>query len=356
MSASRRTNVLLISVDHWPGVFRPAPGRLQTQTLDRLASAGTRFVRAYSECPVCIPARRTLMTGTSPRVHGDRTFQTHLRMPALPTLARCFREAGYQCFAVGKLHVYPPRDRIGFDDVILAEEGRPQYGWLDDYDIALGDAGFPGRQFLHGMSNNDYAVRTWHLPEALHVTNWLTEQMCRTIRRRDPTRPAFWYLSYTHPHPPLVPLPFYWDLYADVRDGRTAVLEPWNPRDVGGAPSRSESGGDSVEEPSLVRELRAAGPSGLEEPLAYRTAIAGFMALCTHIDHQLRLVLGTLREEGILQRTAILFTSDHGDMLGWRGLWGKRVLYEPSINVPMLLVLPRNDPRSAPGTVDRRLV
>lgn len=347
MSASGRPNVLLVTVDHWPGVFWPAPERLQTHTLDRLALAGTRFPRAYSECPVCIPARRTLMTGTPPRVHGDRTFQTHLRMPALPTLAECFREAGYQCFAVGKLHVYPPRDRIGFDDVVLAEEGRPQYGWLDDYDVALGDAGFPGRQFLHGMSNNDYLVRTWHLPDSLHVTNWLTEQMCRTIRRRDPTRPAFWYLSYTHPHPPLVPLPFYWDMYADVRDGRTplAIARP----DRGEAPAAQD-------EPPLLRALRATGPTGLNEPNTYRAAIAGFMALCTHIDHQLRLVLGTLREEGILDRTAILFTSDHGDMLGRRDLWGKRLFYEPAANVPMLLVLPRGDRRQPKGATDDRLV
>ena len=68
------------------------------------------------------------MTGTSTRTHGDRIFNTVNRMPALPTLAHCFRDAGYQTFAVGKLHVYPPRDRVGFDDVLLSEEGRPHLG------------------------------------------------------------------------------------------------------------------------------------------------------------------------------------------------------------------------------------
>ncbi|HVL70326.1 MAG TPA: sulfatase-like hydrolase/transferase, partial [Beijerinckiaceae bacterium] len=211
-----RPNVLFVTVDQWPGHLLGIEGHpvVETPTLDQLARNGVRFTRAYSECPICIPARRTMMTGTDPRTHGDRVFQPALRMPDLPTLAGTFGAAGYQTFAVGKLHVYPPRDRIGFDDVLLAEEGRPHLGTVDDHDLFLADRGFPGRQFMHGMSNNDYAWRTWHLPEDCHVTNWATAQMCRTIKRRDPTRPAFWHLSYTHPHPPLVPLASYFERYA----------------------------------------------------------------------------------------------------------------------------------------------
>ena len=111
------------------------------------------------------------MTGLTPRTHGDRVFKPSLRMPKAPLLAQVFRDAGYQTQAVGKLHVYPPRDRIGFDDVRLAEEGRPKLGAIDDYEIFLGEKGHVGEQFMHGMNNNDYLNRAWHLPEALHVTN-----------------------------------------------------------------------------------------------------------------------------------------------------------------------------------------
>ena len=70
-----------------------------------------------------------MMTGTTPQKHGDRIFQQTLEMPDFPTLAQTFRNAGYQAYAVGKLHVFPQRDRIGFDDVLLAEEGRgPPWG------------------------------------------------------------------------------------------------------------------------------------------------------------------------------------------------------------------------------------
>ncbi|MCP5119220.1 MAG: sulfatase-like hydrolase/transferase, partial [bacterium] len=98
---SEQPNVLLITTDHWPAALLGAAGHpaIQTPTLDELARSGVRFTQAYSECPVCIPARRTLMTGTSPRGHGDRVFQERLPIPELPTVAQTFRDAGFQAFA-----------------------------------------------------------------------------------------------------------------------------------------------------------------------------------------------------------------------------------------------------------------
>lgn len=339
--AGSRPNVLLITTDHWPASLLGVAGHpaIQTPTLDQLARNGTRYTNAYSECPVCIPARRTLMTGTTPRTHGDRVFKVMEPMPPFPTLAQTFRDAGYQAYAVGKLHVFPQRDRIGFDDVILAEEGRPILGAIDDYDLWLADQGYAGESYGHGMSNNDYAYRPWHLPEHTHVTNWATRQMCRMIHRRDPTRPGFWYLSYCHPHPPLVPLQSYLDLYRDF-EPPSPVVGNW---------------ANDVE--NLPYALRAVqqkwGPFTPQQLRAIRRA---FYALCTHIDHQLRLVIGTLREAQILDNTIILFTADHGDMLGDHGLWAKRLYYEQSANVPMLLVGPANDPRVRHHHIDNRLV
>ena len=110
---SDRPHVLLATADHWPGSLLGAAGHkaIQTPTLDQLARNGVRFTNAYTECPVCIPARRTLLTGTSPRTHGDRTFNVEMTMPKVPTIADSFCKAGYQAYAVGKLHVYPPRVR-----------------------------------------------------------------------------------------------------------------------------------------------------------------------------------------------------------------------------------------------------
>ncbi len=338
---SSQPNVLLICTDHWPARLMGEAGHpvARTPTLDTLARNGVRFTNAYSECPVCIPARRTLMTGMSTRAHGDREFKVLEPMPAFPTLAQTFRDNGYQAQAVGKLHVYPQRDRIGFDDVMLVEEGRPILGAVDDYDLWLADQGQAGLGYAHGMSNNEYTFRPWHLPESHHTTNWITRTMCRQIKRRDPTRPAFWYLSYVHPHPPLVPLQAYLDLYRDL-DMDDACTGDWS--------------GDPDSLPYLLRVIRSKWqhmPPG--EIARIRRA---FYALCTHIDHQMRLVIGTLREERLLDNTIIMFTSDHGDMLGDHGLWAKRVYYEASANVPMLVQGTREQAAATAGTVSDRLV
>ena len=347
-----RPNVLLMTTDHWPAALLGAAGHpiIQTPTLDELARCGTRFPNAYSECPICIPARRTLMTGLTPRSHGDRTFQTTLRMPNAPTLAGTFRQAGYQTYAVGKLHVYPQRDRIGFDDVLLAEEGRPQWGVVDDYELFLGDQGFAGRQFDHGMSNNQYVSRPWHLLEETHVTNWSAKTMSRMIRRRDPNRPGFWYLSFTHPHPPLVPLQQYLDFYQRLNPP-DQVMGEWTPScwDLNQSSNDSDS-----EMPWLLRSIHEKW--NVRTDIQFQAALRAFYALCTHIDHQIRVVLGTLREEGLLDDTVIMFTADHGDMLGNHGLWAKRLYYEGSANVPMILVEPDGSTTMNRNATDNRLV
>ncbi|MFT5369493.1 MAG: arylsulfatase [Candidatus Latescibacterota bacterium] len=334
-------HVLLISTDHWPASLFASLGHpaIQTPTLDQLAKNGIRFTNAYSECPVCIPARRTLMTGTTPRTHGDRTFKETLPMPNVPTLAQTFRDNGYQAYAVGKLHVYPQRDRIGFDDVILAEEGRTQFDAVDDYELFLGEQGYPGQMFGHGMSNNDYLNRPWHLPEHCHVTNWATQNMARTIQRRDPTKPGFWFLSYCHPHPPLAPLQCYLDMYRDI-DPPLPYCGDW---------------AKSTDELPFALKQRALEWDGFTE-YQIKSALRAFYAMCTHIDHQLRIVIGTLREERLLDDTIILFTSDHGDMLGNHGQWAKRIFYEDSANVPMILVGAANDDRVGHHRTDNRLV
>ena len=338
-----RPNVLLICVDHWPGPLLGAAGHdhILTPTLDQLCENGVHFVNAYSETPTCIPARRALMTGTTAKTHGDRVFNETLPMaPHLPTLPQVFRNAGYQAYAVGKLHVYPQRSRIGFDEVILNEEGRHHLGLRkDDFELFLEREGHVGEELTHAMGNNEYTVRPWHLPEHCHPTNWTTREMCRTIQRRDPTRPAFWYCSYIAPHPPVTPPREYLDMYTHfgVDD---PVVAPW-----------SEDPADLPYALQALRDKRRV-PRDAEN---VRYARMGFYAQCTYIDHQLRLLIGTLREEGLLDNTIVMFVGDHGDMLGNHSLWAKPPMFEYSARIPMILVPAAGDSRLRPGTKDNRL-
>ena len=339
--AAQKPNVLMIVADHWSAPLLGAAGHpaIHTPVLNTLCRNGVRFPNCYSETPVCLPARRTLMTGTTAKRHGDRTFQPYRPMePDLPTLAQTFRDAGYQAYAVGKTHTYPQRDRIGFDDVQLDDEGRTMYGVTDDYEIFLGDRGYLGRQYGHGMSNNAYQATPWHLPENVHATNWASETMQRVVRRRDPTRPAFWYLGFRHPHPPLVPPQRFLDHYDGIEIDMPYCGD-W-----------AKAGEDL---PYKVQGVQSRGVYSDREAEQARRA---FYALCTHIDQQIGALIGTIREEGVLDNTIILFTSDHGDMLGNHGMWAKQTFYEWSSRIPMILMGVEWCRRVGFNRVDERIV
>jgi arylsulfatase len=340
-----KKNILLITVDHWPGRLLGCAGRtdILSPTIDALARCGVRFTNAYSSTPVCIPARRELMTGTCARTHGDRGFNEFQEMPALPTLPQTFRDNGWQAYGVGKLHVYPQRARIGFDDVLLNEESRrvnyPHEMREDDYTRYLNRQGYPGLSDAHGMSNNDYLCRPWHLPEHMHQTSWTAREMCEQIIRRDPGRPAFWYCGFSAPHPPLVPPRTFLDLYRDV--------------DVA-MPARGGWAADFEGLPYCLKYY--ASIFEIKSDKLVRDALKGFFALCTHIDFSIRSIVGTLREEKLLDDTIIALTCDHGDMLGDHGLWAKNVFYEGSAKVPFIIVPTSEGAGLTPDTTDNRLV
>jgi arylsulfatase A-like enzyme len=260
-------------------------------------------------------------------------------MPNATTLPQAFRDGGYQAFAVGKLHVWPHRARIGFDEALIAEEGRCHEDHsADDYELFLADQGYAGQYYAGGMAQNDYLARPWHLPEHCHPTHWAATQMCRAIQRRDPTRPAFWYLAFAGPHPPLTPLRDYLEMYRDVPLEEARI----------GAWAR-----DAAKLPLALRHQRSWYSITDAAPQEIALALRAFYATATHIDHQLRRVIGTLADEGLAENTVVVFTSDHGDMLGKHGLWGKALFYESSAHVPLIIV-PAAGSRFfyEPGTID----
>lgn len=331
---SDKTNVLMISVDQLGRGHTELGGDPVSMmpTLRFLAEHGVQYDRCYSECPVCIPARRSLMTGLSPRTHGDRIYNDTLPMPNVTTLAQAFRDNGYQAYSVGKLHVYPQRDRIGFDDALLVEEGRYEFGEVDDYQIWLSEQGYTGEEFLHGMGNNIYYTRPWHLPEEVHPTNWTTKKMCEYIKRKNPLKPGFFYASYQFPHPPLVPLPCYLEQFQEI---------PLGPL----------SEGDWLDGSGIMKKMTM--PAGRYTAREVELARRAYYAQCTHIDHQIRLLIGTLRECNLIDNTLFVFLSDHGDMLFDYHMVAKRSFYENAANIPMILsgqpVMERM------GQTDRRL-
>jgi arylsulfatase A-like enzyme len=313
-----RPDILLVITDQQRGDCLGVEDHpvLLTPTMDSIAAGGARFRRAYTTCPSCIATRRGILSGQFPSTHGMVGYRDGVEWDAPPTLPGVLRDAGYQTVMIGRsMHQHPPRKRYGYDRMISHET----------HYLRLLDEELPGHVdpfFAAGPMHNDWTARSWPHPEHLHINQWVTDEALRFLREeRDPSCPLFLTLSYHSPHPPLVPPAFYLERYL-----RTGVPDPV----IGDWASPPPPGGTGVGQSGDAVNLAG------EELLSARAAYYG---LINHVDDQLRRVLSPVG--GVdRQNTAVIFTSDHGEMLGDHYCWRKIVPYEGSARVPMLIRAP----------------
>ena len=327
-----RPNFLVIMTDQQRGDCLSAAGHpvLMTPNMDAIGYAGARFSRAYSTCPVCVPARRSFLSGQFPSTHG--VYGNGSVEWDGPTLPGTLREAGYQTEWVGRgMHQTPPLKRYGFEHMVFKDHRVP-----DDYDVFMegreptGSGGYYGTGVMH----NDWTARSWHLDEACHATNWAVTEALRFLDRCDPTCPFFLVASILAPHPPLVPPAFYLDRYLR-QDLPDPVIGDWaTPPDAPGIAAEASSDRVNLQDEAL------------------RSARAGYYGLINHIDDQIRRLLNPV--DGVLRRaaryTVVIFFSDHGEMLGDHYRWRKSLPYEGSSHIPYLIQAPEHF-KINPGTV-----
>ena len=337
-----RPNVLLIMVDQWRGDCLGAAGHpvVQTPFLDRLAGQGARFTRAYSATPTCIPARASLMTGLRPIHHGRVGYRDGVPWDYPVTLAGEFTRQGYQTQAVGKMHFYPERTQLGFQNVILhsptgivrqARQRGEDPDRVDDYLPWLRSELGRDASFLdHGIDSNSWVARPWDKPERTHPTNFVAQQAAGFLRRRDPRKPFFLYASFNAPHPPYDPPAWAFEQYL-----HGPLPEP-PVGDWAGIFDEYRKPGDPT---ALAGEI---------EPEQLRRAMAGYYGHISHVDQQLNFLLEELAQLGLRDNTIICFLADHGEMLGDHHLFRKGFGYEGSARIPMLI----NGPGIPAGVVD----
>src|SRR5699024_4768651 len=327
-------NIVLVCVDQMRADALSAAGHpvVRTPHLDEIARHGTRFTRAYSATPTCVPARVALFTGQSPERHGRYGYRDGVPFSkAHPvTMQGVLRENGYQTQAIGKMHVHPERARCGFDDVRLHDGflhfGR-RYGGRnliahDDYLTWLQrqpgvDA--QGDYFDDGVGCNSMVAVPWNRPEALHPTNWVVTEAIDWLYRRDPDVPFFLYLSFHRPHAPFNPPQWAFDSYLH-------------------GPRTEPPVGDWID---AFSDIRTDGYHQLQhgtlDPESHHRCKAGYYGNITHIDQQLNRFLEALSYFELLDDTAIVFVSDHGDMMGDHDFYRKSVPYEGSSTVPFIV-------------------
>lgn len=323
----KRPNILLITTDQQRGDCLGCAGHpvLETPYLDQLAEKGCRFDHAYTAVPACTPARAAIITGMDQWNHGRLSMSgtDFLRYPA--TLPECLGRAGYHTQAVGKMHFAPQRARYGFDHMVLDESSRVETpNFVSDYREWFernkqGPYGYRD----HSVDWNSWMARPSHLPEYLHPTWWTAEEGIRFLRRRDPIQPFFLWLSFARPHSPYDAPEPYFSMY----DGNPDIPEPYT---------------GEWSEPFRKRIADINAPRSCRTPAETRRARAGYYGNITFIDHQIGRVLYELRkmDPDAAANTLIIFTSDHGDMMGDHHHWRKTYAYEGSARVPMIISWP----------------
>jgi arylsulfatase A-like enzyme len=340
--ADSRPNIVFVLVDQWRADCLGAAGHpvVETPHLERLFAEGVRFERAYAAVPTCIAARASILTGLTPRHHGRVGYREHVPWDYEHTLPGLLSDAGYQTHCIGKMHVYPTRRRLGFDDVRLHDgylhvvrDGISDYTGDDDYLVWLRERLGTGADTIDGgLGCNGYVARPWTRDEMLHPSSWVVTQAIDFLRRRDPTCPFFLNLSFHRPHPPLDPPAAYLDLY------RRKTLPP--------VPVGSWV---DPERPLPVNYFDSPAPTRPDEVDRARRA---YYAQLTHIDTQLNRLTMALTEHRLVPETAFLFCSDHGELLYDHNLVGKGYPYEGSARVPMLLRPPPGWRMSVEATND----
>lgn len=329
-----RPNIILIMTDQHRGDCLGCDGHpaVETPYLDELAEEGARFTHACSSVPSCTPARAALITGMDQWNHGRLTMMGNDALDFPATLPGELAKAGYHTQGVGKMHFSPQRALYGFHHTVLDESGRREGDFTSDYlrwfkQHREGAYGYRD----HSVDWNSWMARPTHLPEHLHPTHWTADQAIKFLQDRDPTRPFFLFLSFARPHSPYESPQVYWDMYINHPNIPPAPVGDW-----------------AAEYDRKLADVNAAITH--RSDLEVRRARVGYYGNVTFIDHQIGRVLYELRrhQTTVWENTFVLFTSDHGDMLGDHHHWRKTYAYEGSVRIPMLMrypdgwTLPRN--------------
>ncbi|GAB3410718.1 sulfatase-like hydrolase/transferase [Flindersiella endophytica] len=288
---------------------------VQSPNLDRLSERGWTYDNAYCTSPMCVPSRLSLLSGRYVHELGAWDNGVVPDPVTYRTWAHHLRPAGYECVLAGRTHFNGPDRLLGFDRRLS-----------DDLDFWLDHSGRPPRR-----------TADWRRPGNSHVTECgpgdhvhTRHDVTTTDRaidflagRRPDSDPFLLYVGYMHPHFPLLaPKEF-----ADRYDPADVELPPtWQEPIEGQHP--------------VIAQLRKGFRN--DEPIpeeVARRATASYLALVTHLDHQVGRLLAAVDDD-----TVVLYTSDHGEMAGLHGIWQKQCFYEPAVRVPLILRLPGREP------------
>ena len=318
------SNLLIIMSDEHQARALGSVGHpiVQTPNLDALAARGLRFTRTCTPSPICVPARASFATGR--HVHELRLWDNAMPYAGqVPGWGHALQAAGVPVESIGKLHYRRAGDPAGFDveHIPMMVAGGVGMVWASirrEGERVVRDTRMLGDYI--GPGESDYT--RYDEAVAARAERWLAE-------RAGADRPWCLFLGFVAPHFPLVvPRPWF-DLYPPDR------LPPakLHPRD--GHPRHPW-----VEAQNAFNETE----SKFRDEAERLAAMSSYYGLCSFLDHNVGRVLKALEDAGAAETTTVVYTSDHGDNVGARGLWGKSNMYEEAVAVPLIMAGPGIEP------------
>lgn len=322
MPERARPNLLYIHTDQHNAAVTGCYGDAQAHTpnLDRLARAGALFTSNYCCSPICVPSRMATLSGRHPwqnEVWGNN----HVLNSGVPTLAHSMGVAGYRPALIGRMHSIGPDQLHGYSERLVGDHS-PNFPGIPTADRgALQGTAGPERISLQraGPGQSGYQVHDEAVTAA--AVDWLNRL---GVRRRAGTDDAPFSLSvgFMLPHPPYVARKVDYERYAH------SLAPPRKPREY------------ADEAHPWLRRWRET--TGLTDTDAEETrrARAAYWGLVTRVDAMIGEILDALMANDLERDTLVVYSSDHGDMVGEHGLWWKHVFYEESVRVPLIMAWP----------------
>jgi choline-sulfatase len=335
--ADDRPNILLIMADQLSAGALPAYGHpvVSAPNLTRLAEAGAVFEAAYCASPLCAPSRSAMLTGR--RASAVGVYDNAAELPAgTPTITHLLRAAGYATVLTGKMHFVGPDQLHGFEQRLTSDVYPATFDWTPDWRLS-DERSLP---WYHNMNS----LLGTRIAEAAMQTDYDDEvcftavQLLRDLSRQPHRRPFFATVSFTNPHDPWEVRRPHWERYSDSEIGLPEVATiPREQADPHSLRLRDMIGCD--ERPLSEEEVRKARH--------------GYYAAISYLDDRVGDVLDALEATGLANDTIVLFTADHGEMLGERGLWYKMSFFDGSARVPLIAAGPGIAPARHAGPVSQ---
>jgi choline-sulfatase len=320
---------LILMADQLAAQWLPIYGHpiVQTPNLSELAASATVYEAAYSAYPLCAPSRAAMLTGRLASSIGVYDNAAELRA-TVPTVVHDLRASGYRTAVAGKMHFVGPDQLHGFEQRLTTDIYPADVDWTPDWGRPL-DQPLPWYHTMESVLNPGVCAASMQTDYDEEVCFQAVRKLHGLARERD-LQPFLLFVSFTNPHDPWEIPSRYWQRYRreEIDDPAVPAIEHADPH------SCRLRAMCRVDEAAPTRDQ-------------IRRARHGYYAAVSYLDERVGEVLAALRASGLEDRATVLFTADHGEFLGERGLWYKMSFLEPSLRVPLII--------RRPGGVGRRV-